>query len=156
MTNDIFDVVELDELGRAVGYELIRLFVVLDDQDMSVAYQTARLFEKSVFKELLLNDFDKCDLKVKVAHFRKEDSSLENVILIYIRIGSKWHRYDLHMSELIKRFLKETCQDENTIFDWYDFIKRLAFEITCVGYPCIILDDDEAIRLPNRRDSRSS
>ena len=142
MKNNLFDIVELDELGKVVGYELIRLFVELDDNDMTMAYTTSRLFEKAVLNELLHNDFCNSDLIVKVGHTRKEDGSLENVILVYIRIGSKWHRYDLCMSELIKRFLSETKESEDTIFDWYDFIKRLAFEITCIGYPYIVLDDE--------------
>lgn len=153
--NDLFDTVKLDELGKAVGYELIRLFVELDDNDMTMAYITARLFEKSVLNELLHNGFSNNDLMVKVGHIRKEDGSLENVILVYIRIGSKWNRYDLRMSELVKRFLAETKESEDTIFDWYDFIKRIAFEMTCVGYPCTIVND-EIVRLSNSSDSQSS
>ena len=145
MANDVFDIVKLDELALACESPCIDLKVLLDDIDMKFAYRTSRLFEKAVLNELLHNDFDSNDLIVKVGHIRKEDGSLENVILVYIRIGSKWHIYDLCMSELIKRFLTETKESEDTIFDWYDFIKRLAFEITCIGYPCIILDNDEFV-----------
>lgn len=158
MANDIFDIVDLDQLELACGSQHIDLKVMLDDIDMKFAYRTAKLLHKAVLDELLRNDFDHNDLIVKVGHTRKEDGSLENVIFVYIRIGSKWHRYDLHMSELIKRFLAETAEWEDTIFDWYDFIKRITFEITCIGHPCIILDEDEdeAVRLSNIRDSQSS
>lgn len=147
MENNVFDIVKLDELALACESPCIDLKVLLDDIDMKFAYRTSRLFEKAVLNELLHNDFDSNDLIVKVGHIRKEDGSLENVILVYIRIGSKWHRYDLRISELIKQFLAETKESEDTIFDWYDFIKRLAFEITCVGYPCpcAILDNDEFV-----------
>lgn len=156
MANDVLDIVDLNQLGLAYESQYIDLPVLLDDIDMKFAYRTAKLFEKAVLNELLHNDFCSNDLIVKVGYIRKEDRSLENVILVYVRIGSKWHRYDLHMSELIKRFLAETKENEDTIFDWYDFVKRMAFEITCIGYPCIILDDDEAVRLSNSRDSQSS
>lgn len=141
----IFDDVDLNQLGLACESQCIDLKVLLDDIDMKFAYRTARLFEKAALYELLRNDFCSNDLIVKVGHIRKEDGSLENVILVHILIGSKWHRYDLHMSELIKRFLAETKESEDTIFDWYDFVKRMAFEITCVGYPCTIVDDDETV-----------
>lgn len=156
MANDVFDIVKLDELGLAYESQYIDLKVLLDDIDMKFAYRTAKLFEKAILDELLRNDFSSNELIVKVGCIRKEDRSLENVILVYILIGSKWHRYDLHMSELIKRFLAETKESEDTIFDWYDFVKRMAFEITCIGYPCIILDDDEAVRLSNSCNSQSS
>ena len=152
MANDIFDIVKLDELALACESPCIDLKVLLDDIDMKFAYRTSRLFEKAVLNELLHNDFDSNDLIVKVGHICKEDGSLENVILVYIRIGSKWHIYDLRMSELIKQFLSETKESEDTIFDWYDFIKHLAFEITCVGYPCTVVND-EIVRLSNSSDS---
>lgn len=156
MANNVFDIVDLNQLGLACGSQYVDLKVMLDDIDIKFAYRTAKLFCKAVLDELLRNDFSSNDLIVKVGHTRKEDGSLENVIFVYIHIGSKWHRYDLPMSKLISRFLAETAEWEDTIFDWYDFIKRITFEITCVGYPCIILDDDEAVQLSNIRDSQSS
>ena len=86
MANDIFDIVKLDELALACESPCIDLKVLLDDIDMKFAYRTSRLFEKAVLNELLHNDFDSNDLIVKVGHICKEDGSLENVILVYIRI----------------------------------------------------------------------